>query len=255
MALEIYDKYGNQRIGMNTINGEFINDPRPNTSNLALLNAEVVMDIAGEEFASVDVRGTFVATLIAQFTIEGNNWIALPIFNRPLETFQQGITAVGGYQFEIPTGAKRVRLLCSAYTSGTAIVAMTANVGNGIVYTRHIPSTLHATVTASGGIGATLTLPAVSGLFHYITNIKIEKFAAATLTAGTVPVLVTTTNMPGSRVYSIEASAQVQGSMVKEREDATTPIKSSAAGTATTFVAPSTPNVVWRISVDYYVGL
>jgi hypothetical protein len=255
MALEIYDKYGNQRIGMNTINGEFIIDPRPNTSNVALLNAEVAMDIAGEEFASVDVRGTFVATLIPQFTIDGTNWITVPIFNRPLETFQQGITSVGGYQFEIPTGAKRVRLLCTSYGSGTAIVALTANVGNGIVYARHIPSTLHATVTAAAGVAATLTLPAVSGLFHYITNIKIEKFAAALLTAAATPVLVTTTNMPGSRVYTIDASAQAQGTTIKEREDATTPVKSSAAGTATTFIAPATPNVIWRLSVDYYLGL
>lgn len=254
MSLEIADRYGNQRIALNTINGELVTDPRPNTSNIALLNAEVVMDIAGEEFASVDVRGVFVATIIPQFTIDGTNWIALPVFNRPLETFQQGITAVGAYQVEIPTGAKRMRLMCTAYTSGTAIVAMTSNVGNAIIYNRNIPSTLHATVTALVGVAATLTLPASAGLFHYITNIKIEKFAVALLTAGTTPVLISTTNLAGSRAYSIDASAQAAGTIIKEREDATTPIKSSVAGNATTFVAPATPNVIWRLSVDYYLG-
>jgi hypothetical protein len=255
MSIQVADKFGNQRIALNTINNEVVIDTRPNTSNIALLNAEVFIDIAGEEFACVDVRGVFVATMIPQFTIDGINWMSLPIFNRLTETFQQGVTAVGAYQIQIPTGSKKIRLIATAYTSGTAIVAMTANVGNDMIYVKPIPSTLHATVTAAAGVSATLSLPGVAGMYHYITNIKIEKFAATTLTAGAAPIVVTTSNLNGGRVYSIDASAQVAGTIIKEKDVANTPIKSTTPGSATTFVAPLTANVIWRISVDYYLGL
>ena len=255
MSLTVVDRFGNERIALNTLGGESVVDARANTVNLAVLNAEVLMDIAGEEFASVDVRGVFVGTMIPYFTVDGTNWIAMPIFNRVTESFQQGITAVGVFQVEIRTGAKRIKLLMTAYTSGTAIVAMTANVGNEIVYVKPLPSNLHVTNTGASGAAVTVTLPAVTGLFHYITAIKMEKFAVALLTAGATPIIVTTTNLPGSRAYSIDASAQAAGTIIKDREQFSPPIKSSAAGTATTIVAPVVTSGIWRISVDYYVGL
>lgn len=255
MSLNIVDRYGNERIALNTLGGESVIDARPNTVNLGLLNAEVLMDIAGEEFSCVDVRGTFVGTMIPYFTVDGTNWIALPIFNRVTESYQQGITAVGVYQVEIPTGAKRIKLQMTAYTSGLAIIAMTANVGNAIIYTKPIPSNLHVTATGAAAAAVTLTIPSAAGLFHYITNIKIEKFATALLTAAATPVIVTTTNLPGSRAYSMDASAQAAGTIIKERENCFPPLKSSAAGTATTIVAPVTTGCIWRISVDYYLGL
>ena len=143
----------------------------------------------------------------------------------------------------------------TAYTSGTAIVAMTANVGNAIVYVKPIPSNLHITGTGASGAAVTVTLPSAAGLFHYITAIKMEKFAVAALTAAATPVIVTTTNLPGSRAYSIDASAQAAGTIIKDREQFSPPIKSSAAGTNTTIVAPIVTSGIWRISVDYYVGL
>lgn len=254
MSLTIVDKYGNGRIALNTLGGESVSDPRPSAVNLALLNAEVLMDIAGEEFSSVDVRGTFVGTMIPSFTVDGTNWVALPVFNRITESFQQGITAVGVYQVEIPTGAKRIRLVMTAYTSGTAIVSMTSNVGNAMLYVKPFPANLSVTATGVAGATVTATLPAVAGMFHYISCIRIDKFASALLTAGATPILVTTTNLNGARVYSVDASAQAQGTIVSTKDNEIPPIKSSTAGSATTFVCPVATGVIWRVTIDYYLG-
>jgi hypothetical protein len=87
--------------------------------------------------------------------------------------------------------------------------------------------------------------------FHYIDRIVIQRFATALLTAGATPVLVTTTNLPGTRVFSFPAEAAAQGTMYSEIVEPARPLRSSAAGTATTIVAPATTGVIWRITADY----
>lgn len=254
MATVLKDIQGNLVTELGSVNNTTVVDTRLNTSNLSALNSEVFIDISKEDFASVDVRGTFVATLTPQFTVDGTNYNSLPVFNRLIESFLVGITAVGTYQFEIPTGTKRIRLLATAYTSGSAIVALTANIGNEFIYAKNIPSNLQVTATGAASATVTATLPASAGLFHYITNIRIEKFASALLTVGATPIIVTTTNLAGSRAYSFDASAQAQGTLIEKVDRTTTPIKSTTAGTATTIVCPVATGVIWRISVDYYLG-
>ena len=212
------------------------------------------MDIGKEEFASIDVRGTFSASMIPEFTVDGTNYNALPVFSRLFEVFQQTISSAGTFQFEIPTGAKRVRVRMSAYSSGLAIVALTANVGNAIVYVKPLPSNLCVTATGAAGAAVTATLPAVAGMFHYISCIRIDKFASALLTAAATPIVTTTTNLNGARQYSVDASAQAQGTIVTIKDNEIPPIKSSTAGAATTFVCPVTTGVIWRVTIDYYLG-
>jgi hypothetical protein len=248
------DLQGNVIDDLNAVNGKVITDNRPNTSNVGILNSEIFIDVTKEEYASVDVRGVFIASLITEFTVNGVDFIALPVFNRIAESFSAAITAVGVYQFEIPTGTKRIRIRCSNYTSGSAVVALTANVGKDMQYCKNIPSNLQVTATGIASTAVTLTLPAVAGLFHYITQIKIEKFASALLTPGATPIIVTTNNLAGSRAYSIDASAQAQGTIISSKESLYTPIKSTTAGTATTIICPISNGVIWRVSVDYYLG-
>jgi hypothetical protein len=252
---EIKDQFGNYIQNLNKIGGGTLVDSRPATVNLAALNAEVVTDISGEAFAAFDVRGTFVATLTPSYSIDGVNFIDLPIFVRSTESFALNATAVGAYFFEIPIGTRKIRVRATAYTSGTAIVALSANKGLTVGYSKNIPTNLCVTTTGAIGAAVTATIPAATGLHHYITQIRIERFAGALLTAAAAPVVVTTTNLPGSRAYSIDASAAAQGTLVEKRDMTVTPIKSTAAGTATTIVAPATTNVIWRITVDYYLGL
>jgi hypothetical protein len=65
---------------------------------------------------------------------------------------------------------------------------------------------------------------------------------------------VTTTNLPGSRVFSIPADAAPQGQVYSEIIETSNPLRASAANTNTTIVTPATTGVIWRISADYYLA-
>ena len=108
--------------------------------------------------------------------------------------------------------------------------------------------------TAASGTGVTATLPAPgANLRQYITRIQIVEFAAALLTAAATPVLVTTTNIPGTPTFSFPAAATAQGAEnVFDEDYSSAPIEASADNTAVTVVAPGTTSVIWRINVWYY---
>jgi hypothetical protein len=204
---------------------------------------------------AVDIRGTFVGTLIVQFTTNGSDYKQVPVFVPDTEIWQVNITNQNTFIGHLPSGAKRVRVLATAWTSGTAIVALRGAEGDNVVYAKPIPATLAVTNTAAAGAAVTLSLGAPGAfLFHYITRIIIQRFATAAMTAAAAPVLVTTTNLPGSRVFTFPADAALQGSIYSEIVEPTHPIKSIAANTASTIVCPATPNVIWRATADYYVA-
>ena len=112
-----------------------------------------------------------------------------------------------------------------------------------------------ATITAALSTAATLTLTAPgAGLRHYITGLRIERHAAALLVAGTTPVVVTTTNLPGALAFSIPMEAAAQGSVYEKVMEPARAIMASAQNTATTIVAPLTTSVIWRLSATFYVA-
>lgn len=105
------------------------------------------------------------------------------------------------------------------------------------------------TATAAAGSAVTLTIPAPpAGQFHFIWVLQITKTAAALLTAGAVPVTVTTTNIPGTPSFDFDAAADAQGTSVPMTLQPVAPIKSILAATATTIVCPATPNVIWKVT-------
>jgi len=254
-GLRVVDTQGNTEQYLNTINNEVLSDARPNTSNLAGVNAEVIIGCSIEDWFAIDVRGTFVGTMSAWYSTDGSTYNQLPsILSIASEIYQSTITTTGNYGVANPTGAKFFKVIMTAFTSGAAIVAVSGNTGLMVLQTKNLPSTSCVTATGAVGAGVTATLPAVLGLYHYITNIRIEKFAVATLTAAATPVIGTTTNLAGTRAYSFDASAQVQGTLQEKVDSPVVPIKSTTANTATTFVCPATTNVIWRVTIDYYVG-
>jgi len=176
---------------------------------------------------------------------------ALPVSG----TFSQGTQPVSAVSLPLPAGAAVATGQSAVKAASTlAAAADTAQV------VQHSPqradaSTLAVTVTATVGLAATLTLPApAAGLFHYITSLEIVCFATALKTAGATPVLVTTTNLPGSPIYSFAAAAAAAGTTDIHLLVPTTPLKSAAAATATTVVAPATLLTIWRMNVTYYVA-
>lgn len=114
-------------------------------------------------------------------------------------------------------------------------------------------SDLVVSATAAAGSIVTATLPAVAGQFHRISAIVIERFAAAVLVPAATPTVVTTTNLPGTLAFTLPADALAQGAVDRASylPMGNAPLKASAAGTASTIVAPATTNVIWRVNVYY----
>lgn len=115
-------------------------------------------------------------------------------------------------------------------------------------------ATLHVTVTAAANTGATITLPAVAGLFIYITSLQIQRNATAAL-AGTATLVITSTNLPGSPAWSVGNAMAAGGTQTDLQYEPCLPLKASAAGVAVTVVMPI-PGlaVLWRGNCSYYVG-
>ena len=120
--------------------------------------------------------------------------------------------------------------------------------------------TLHATdqvvTTLGAAAGAvTLTLPAPgAGFSHYLTAIEIVRVATAAL-AGTAALNITTTNLPGALAWTVGNAMAAGGTSVDVRFNFDSPLKASAASTATTVVAPAPGAAVsWRITVYYFIA-
>jgi hypothetical protein len=109
-------------------------------------------------------------------------------------------------------------------------------------------------VTGSAGVAVTASLPIPGvGLFHYITRINIIAYASAARTGASAPVVVTSTNLPGSLAWTTPTAAAI-GTQYETDIQLSGPLKCSAANVATTIVAPATTSVIWRINVVYYTG-
>lgn len=236
--------------------------PRENLligGNIAALNAEVITDCDGSSSFTLDMRGTAVLTVEVSGTVDGTNWTLIPVraLNLASVIYLAAVVypAGGGVWTGTCAGFERIRARCTAYTSGS--VAATLNATTAILdqSLQGMITPALVTVTAAAGAVATLTIPSPGvGLRNYITYVSINRFAAALLTAAATPVLVTTTNLPGTLVFSFPADAAAQGSLYPLREDFAFPLASSAQNTATTIVGPATTNVIWRITAGYYVA-
>jgi hypothetical protein len=108
-------------------------------------------------------------------------------------------------------------------------------------------------ITGAAGAVVTATLPAVVGQFHYITRINIIAYASAARTGAATPTVVTSTNLPGSLAWTTPTAMAI-GTQYETDIQLSGPLKSSAAGAATTIVAPASTSVIWRINVVYYTG-
>lgn len=110
------------------------------------------------------------------------------------------------------------------------------------------------TIAPGAATGGTITLPAISGKFHYITRLDFIRSSTAAL-AGTAFLQVTTTNLPGSLQWQVGNAMVAGGTQIDLSAAYVPPMKSSIAGTATTFVFPSAGAAVqWVCTAHYVIG-
>jgi hypothetical protein len=118
------------------------------------------------------------------------------------------------------------------------------------------PATSLQTITAATGTAATLTIAAPgAGLFNYITYLEIMEYYTAANAALAAPIVVTSTNLTGAAAWSQDGQAGVIGKAFYNTYPYGFPgIKSTAAATATTIVAPLLVGVIWRVTAAFYVA-
>lgn len=117
-----------------------LNSGTPTTNSFAVSGT-----MSSVSTASFVVTGTFVATLVIQYSTDTSNWVSLPnVYNVNTGAAAANITAVGTYQVPVPASAQ-VRVTASAYTSGTATVQGRVSSGNSSLVAQAITGTIAAT--------------------------------------------------------------------------------------------------------------
>lgn len=227
------------------------------TSNLASNGAEVVTPCDGCSVVAIDLRGTFSLTVEVSGTVDGSNWVLIPVRSQTGGAFVASIVGTAqGVWMASCAGFDQVRARVTAYTSGSAVATLSASTALFDDFAaRGSITSLTGTTVGAAGAATTLTIAAPgAGLRHYLTYLSINRFATALLAAGAAPVTVTTTNIPGTLAFSFAADAAAAGTLDRWREDFAYPIATTAQNTATTIVCPATPSVIWRVTAGYYVA-
>lgn len=160
---------------------------------------------------------------------------------------------VSAASLPLPTGAATAAGIATLDTDLGIINANLTN-GNQKGTTSITDANLWVTATGAAAAAVTLTLPAVAAQFHRISTVEIEAYSTVARVGGVTPVLVTSTNLPGSPVWTF-ASAAAIGSTDTKVFYFNSPVKSSVANTATTIVCPATASVIWRVNVSYYTAV
>jgi hypothetical protein len=251
-----------------------VRERREASGVLAASNAELVIDLNGDESALVHIQSTaFIGTL--EFT-GCNNADGTQFF--PVAAYPYSIGCSGGTVptagqplivdalvaantarvYSVPVGQlKKLRVRASAFTSGSLICSITSDTQdelNSAIAAK--PTSLLVTATGAAAAAVTATLPAVAGLRHVIDFIQVTRSATAALTGAAAPVLVTTTNLPGTPVLTFGSDVAGQGIDKEVKLDfGSSGLAASVLGTATTVVCPVYTGVIWRINVGYRLGL
>ena len=251
-----------------------VRERREASGTLAALNSEIVIDVNGDESALVYVQSTaFIGTLEFTGSSDATGALFHPVPAYPFSPGCAGGTIPQAGQpllldalvaantvrvYSVPIGQlRKLRVRTSAYTSGAADVSITAE-AQGPLNTAIAakPSTLLVTSTGAASAAVTATLPAVAGLRHIVDFVYVNRSATAALTASATPVLVTTTNLPGTPVLTFGSDAAGIGIDKEARLDfGSTGLAATALGTATTVVCPVYTGVIWRVIVGYRLGL
>jgi hypothetical protein len=248
-----------------------VREARETVAGPIVANADILHNVNGDESAIVNVVGTSpVMTLEFTASIDGVNFFAAPAYclagaggtipsaATPFITDTLAATntlrvyAVRVSQFKI------LRVRVSAYTSGTISLVIRSDAQRSVhpVVNDRASTSLFVSASAAVGLTITATLPAVAGLRHYVDFIKVTRSATAALTASATPVLVTTTNLPGSPILTFgQDVAGIGIDKELELDFGGTGLAATAINTATTIVCPAYTGVIWRVNVGYRLGV
>jgi len=248
-------------------------EARTSAATLAAINAEVVHNLSGDASAVIYLNGT--GTLNATYAVDGSadgvNYFpllcypygtasvggTLPLAAQPLVTEVVNAATVQRALCASVGGLQKVRVRLTAYVSGSCAVTINSDDCKSInPYANDTKAgTLMVTATAAAGVAVVATLPAVVGLRHYIDRIDVVRSATTALTAGAIPGVVTTTNIPGLPQLTFGADTGGVGvDKIQSIDFGASGMAATSIG-ATTIVCGIYVGVIWRVNVAYRLGL
>lgn len=241
---------------------------------LNAVNAEIIHDLNGDESALIYINGT--GTLNATYNVQGSadgvNFFDLvaypyspasvggvsPLAAQPLVSEAVNAATVQRALCVATGGLQKLRVRLTAYTSGNCFVTVNSDECAAIVhYLRdQRAATLYISATGVVNAAVTATLSGVTSLRHYIDRIDVMRSATVALIASATPVLITTTNIPGSPTLTFGADAGGIGvDKMQSFDFGGAGMSASAASASTTIVCPAYSGVIWRVNVAYRLGL
>lgn len=100
------------------------------TGTITQNGSTIVLDVQGLASLALDLTGTFVGTVVFEYTINGTDWYTLTVNLVGSSSTVTGATAVGKWTANV-AGFQTVRVRCTAFTSGSIVVAMRAVLAGG----------------------------------------------------------------------------------------------------------------------------
>lgn len=157
------------------------------SGSMAALNAAVSLTLNGAAGAIIDLRGTFVATVSFQGTVDGTNYFSLPATPASSSNNVASVTTatVAGAWYVQAAGCLSIRATATAYTSGTVTATLRAVTAVPWVYSAPVG----ATTVVSGTVTATVTgatqLP-VTPTQSFVNSAATTNATSTKASAGTV---------------------------------------------------------------------
>jgi hypothetical protein len=109
--------------------------PLNGRGTISALNGQILFQVSDQASLSVDITGTWVGTLVTEYTIDGFTWHADTVLNGTTGAFASSFTSnavittsVGSYRL--------YRIRASAWTSGSAVVAYNGGRNPGVIETQ-----------------------------------------------------------------------------------------------------------------------
>lgn len=226
---------------------------------------------------TVAFTGTWTGTIYFEGSLDSTNgtdgnWIGLDGRRVNADGAVFGPTATANGVYRVAAGGfKYVRVRAVGAWTGTATVNIRIAAGTSVVFINgSLPAgrnlmgvieqrpSLVATAISAANAAVTLTIAAPgAGNFHYITGIEIIALnpTATAIAAGASNLAYTTTNLPTGLAWNTGNALAAGSEKLVERAFFNSPVKSTAANTATTIVAPAIgAGGLVRITAFYYIA-
>jgi hypothetical protein len=122
-----------------------------NTGTIAALNGAVTVNVHGCANITFNITGTWVATLTFEGTTDGTNWFA--VYGNQVSSDETVQFVTGNTAVSVSCGGLlEVRVIATAYTSGTADIAWDAGAGPlSLLVISPVAASFNTTVTQAAG--------------------------------------------------------------------------------------------------------